>query len=104
MSDSTTARESGHDHPSAADYVRIALVLAVVTAMEVALYYVEVGPLFLPSLIVMMIVKFALVVLWFMHLRFDKRIFANLFVTGLAIALFVFSIAIVTTIFAPGTP
>ncbi len=77
-------------HPSPREYVRIAVVLAVVTAAEVAVYYldwVHEHGLLIPLLFLFALVKFSLVVLWYMHLRFDSRTYARFFVMGLAGAL-----------------
>jgi cytochrome c oxidase subunit 4 len=77
-------------HPSPREYVRIAVVLAVVTAAEVAVYYVDWvhrHGLLIPLLFLFALVKFSLVVLWYMHLRFDSRTYARFFVLGLAGAL-----------------
>jgi cytochrome c oxidase subunit IV len=77
-------------HPSQREYVRIAIVLALVTAAEVAIYYldwVHEHGLLIPLLFLFALVKFALVVLWFMHLRFDSRTYARFFLMGLAGAL-----------------
>ena len=49
------------------------MILAVLTALEVATYYVDVGGALVPTLIGLSVVKFALVVMWFMHLKFDAR-------------------------------
>jgi cytochrome c oxidase subunit 4 len=65
--------------------VRIALILGLVTAAEVAVYYLEaVRPILVPLLFLFSFLKFTLVVLWFMHLRFDSRTYARFFVMGLA--------------------
>ena len=64
---------------SDAGYIKIALILAAITALEVSTYYVDFGPLFMPSLIIMMIVKFVMVVSYFMHLKFDSKVFSFLF-------------------------
>lgn len=86
-----------HDHPSDKQYVMVALVLAAITLAEVLVYYVEsLEGLLVPILAVMSILKFALVVLWFMHLRFDSRLFRRLFFTGVALALFCY-IAVLST-------
>ena len=72
------AHEHGeaHEHGmSNAGYVKIAILLAVLTAIEVATYYVDFGALFLPTLLVLMSVKFFIVVSYFMHLKFDNKIF-----------------------------
>ncbi len=77
-------------HPSPREYVRVAVVLAVVTALEVAVYYVDwvhEHGLLIPLLFLFALVKFSLVVLWYMHLRFDSRTYARFFVMGLAGAL-----------------
>jgi len=77
-------------HPSPREYVRIAVVLAVVTAAEVAVYYVDwvhEHGLLIPLLFLFALIKFSLVVLWYMHLRFDSRTYARFFVMGLAGAL-----------------
>jgi cytochrome c oxidase subunit IV len=74
-------------HPSQREYVRIAIVLALVTAAEVAIYYIDwvhEHGLLIPLLFLFAMVKFALVVLWFMHLRFDSRTYARFFLMGLA--------------------
>ena len=83
---SESVEESAY-HPTAQDYVRIATILAVLTAMEVSTYFVDFGPLGIPLLIVLMIIKFVLVAGWFMHLKFDSRNFARLMYGGLFAAL-----------------
>ena len=80
---------SKHEHPSDLQYVYVALFLAAVTAAEVGVYYVEaLEGLLVPILVVMALVKFTVVVLWFMHLRFDSRLFRRLFVAGFVLAAF----------------
>jgi cytochrome c oxidase subunit 4 len=44
----------------------------------------------------MMVIKFVMVVSYFMHLKFESRIFSFLFYTGLALALFVYFVALAT--------
>jgi cytochrome c oxidase subunit IV len=78
------------------DYVKIALILMVLTALEVTASYLDLGVLFIPLLIVLMVVKFALVVLYFMHLKNDAKIFHFLFWSGLALAVFVYVVALAT--------
>jgi cytochrome c oxidase subunit 4 len=86
-----------HGHPSELQYVGVALVLAVVTGIEVAVYYISaVKDALVPILLTLSVVKFSLVVLWFMHLRFDSRIFRRLFVAGLALAVFVYIVVLTT--------
>ena len=74
------------DHPSDGDYVRNAILLAVITAAEVATYFVDIGVALIPTLLVMMLVIFFYVAAWFMHLKFDTVVFTRFFVTGLILA------------------
>jgi len=61
------------------------------TALEVTVYYVDsLRPILPPTLIALSAVKFALVVMFYMHLKFDHPIFTGLFLFGLATALFTF--------------
>ncbi len=95
----TTPEEGGtkHAHPTEWEYIKIAIILCLITLAEVAVYYVEMLKGALPFiLITMSVVKFALVVLWFMHLRFDSKLFRRLFFTGLALAGFCFGIVLTT--------
>ncbi len=72
-------------HPSPKEYIRIAVILAVITAAEVAIYYIEgIGEYLVPLLLLFSLMKFALVVLWFMHLKFDNKLYARFFLMGLA--------------------
>jgi cytochrome c oxidase subunit 4 len=80
-----------HPHPGAREYITIATVLALITAIEVAVYYVDsLRPILPPTLIILSAVKFALVVMFYMHLKFDHPIFTGMFVFGLATAVFTF--------------
>jgi cytochrome c oxidase subunit 4 len=93
-----TPHEAGaHPHPSALEYAQIGLVLAVVTAIEVGLYYIDLShDLLVVLLILLSALKFSLVVLWFMHLKFDNRLLSQLFVGGFLLALSVFVVAVAT--------
>ena len=94
---STEPQTQSHEHGmSDAGYIKIALILAAIPALEVSTYYVDFGPLFMPSLMIMMVVKFVMVVSYFMHLKFDSKIFSVLFYTGLGLALFVYIVALAT--------
>ena len=92
--------DEGHAHPSDWAYVKIALVLAVITALEVFTYFESVldwGVALVPSLLVMMVVKFYLVATWFMHLRFDSKLFGRMFSTGLVLATGVYVVTLVAS-------
>ena len=97
MTTETETHEDTQEHGmSDAGYIKIAVILALITALEVSTYYVDFGPLFMPSLLIMMLVKFVMVVSYFMHLKFDSKIFSFLFYTGLGLALFVYITALAT--------
>ncbi len=100
--ESAAEAAAGHEpgsrgHPGPAEYARIGFVLAVVTGIEVAIYYMGIShDLLVGMLLVLSALKFSLVVLWFMHLRFDNRLFSQLFVAGFILALSVFLVALST--------
>lgn len=81
---------------STVGYVRIALILAAITGLEVSTYYVDFGRLFLPALLIMMAIKFVMVVSYFMHLKFDNKMFSWLFYSGLVLAVGVYCAALAT--------
>ena len=73
-----SADEYGDHQHGATDkqYIIIAVILCVITAAEVTLTYIDVGALFLPALLIMMAAKFIIVVSFFMHLKFDNKLFS----------------------------
>ncbi|MBI3979962.1 MAG: cytochrome C oxidase subunit IV family protein [Chloroflexi bacterium] len=78
-----------HAHPGPLTYAKIAAVLTVITTIEVAVYYVDylhVTGLLTPILLVLSATKFAFVVMFYMHLKFDHRLFSGFFVFGLFVA------------------
>ena len=79
-------------------YVKVAIALAIITAIEVALSYMvdDLGPLFLPLLLFLMVIKFFAVVLYFMHLKFDSKVFSVMFYMGLVLAVGVYVVALFT--------
>ena len=81
-------------HPTDAQYIKIALILAVITGCEVGVYYLKnnMGDGFAPFLLTLAAVKFFLVGAFFMHLRFDNRVLRRLFSTGIALAVVVYVI------------
>jgi cytochrome c oxidase subunit IV len=93
----TAAPHTEHSHPSAAVYAKVGLVLFVLTALEVGLYEITYGehagafaddirPFFVPMLLLMSAAKFALVAMFYMHLKQDSKVFSGLFVFPLIIA------------------
>ena len=75
-------------HASVGTYVTVAIVLTLITAIEVAATYVHfLTPILIPTLLALSAAKFALVVLFFMHLRYDSRVLSALFVGPMLIAI-----------------
>jgi cytochrome c oxidase subunit 4 len=87
-SDRERSGASGHPgHHSVATYAKIAVILTVVTALEFGVIYIRrLTPVRVPLLLAMSLFKFALVVMFFMHLRYDARSLSLLFVGPLIIA------------------
>lgn len=82
-----TASVQEHSHPSPARYIFIGIVLTLITVLEVGIYYVEALGKGLPLiLIALSALKFFLVVAFFMHLKFDSKLFAWMFAAGMAVA------------------
>jgi len=95
--DTDHADDADHEHdahhPSDWEYIKIAIILAVLTAVEVGMFFLEdsipAAGLYI-GLSVLMVVKFFIVAAWFMHLRFDTRWFTYVFVAGLVLAVGVY--------------
>ncbi len=86
-------------HPSPFQYVMVAVILCVITALEVGMYYVVDDiprALYIIILLTMAFTKFVTVVSWFMHLRTDRPIFRRLFVTGSIGAILLYTIVLST--------
>lgn len=80
---------AAHAHPTGTLYLKIFVILTLITIVEVWAYYIPAlvaSPLFNPSLIVMSAVKFAIVVAFYMHLKYDNKLFKWLFSGPLLIA------------------
>ncbi len=79
---------SEHAHATTGTYVRVAAILVMITLIQVGVFYVPAfQAVLVPVLLVLSAVKFALVVMFYMHLKFDNRFFAFLFGGPLLLAL-----------------
>jgi caa(3)-type oxidase subunit IV len=79
------------------NYIVIALILAVLTALEVAATEVDgLGSFLIPALLIMMAIKFFIVVSYFMHLKHDAALFKFGFYIGLAGAVVLYSVMLTT--------
>lgn len=82
-----THEDHTHGHPTWRTYVVIGFILCVITGVEVAIFYVEaLANLLVPMLLVLSALKFVIVVLFYMHLKFDSKIFGRVFFAPLFLA------------------
>jgi cytochrome c oxidase subunit 4 len=78
-----------HEHPTWKEYKWVALILTLITVVEVWIYYTPFSktPLFVPVLLIMSVAKFTIVVMFYMHLKYDHKLFKALFTGPLMIAM-----------------
>jgi|SRR5678815_4289369 cytochrome c oxidase subunit 4 len=93
--DATAAVAHEHHFPEkAGQYVRIGIILVVLTALEVGAYEVAhrahgtaLGAVwFIPTILALSALKFALVALYYMHLKWDGRLLKGVFSFSLFVA------------------
>lgn len=76
-----------HSHPKIGTYLAVFAVLAVITIVEVGVFYVPAfRPVMAPTLLVLSAGKFALVVMFYMHLKQDNKLFTLILLVPLIIA------------------
>ena len=91
MSDATHAHAQEHAHPGPKTYAKIAVVLTLLTVLEVWVFYIPaMRPMLVPVLGVLSAAKFSLVVMFYMHLKFDHPAFTRILLGGVVIAFGVF--------------
>jgi cytochrome c oxidase subunit 4 len=103
--DTVIEHEDVH-HPTPGQYVRIGILLAALTALEVSLFYIELtDAVRVTSMLTLMVVKFATVVAFYMHLKFDSLLFRRLMLAGLVLAAAVYGavLAMFTNVTPPGS-
>lgn len=82
---------SVHAHPSQETYVKIAIMLAIITGIEVAIYYIPLfASILVPTLIVLSAIKFVTVVGYFMHLKFDNHMLTFAFTAAMVVSIIMF--------------
>jgi cytochrome c oxidase subunit IV len=75
------------EHATIGTYLKIAAILSVITALEFAVIYIRrLTPILIPLLLTLSAGKFALVVMYFMHLRYDRKPLTFVFVAPLLLA------------------
>ena len=90
-----------HAHPGPKTYAVIAAILCAITLVEFGVFYTpSLHFIFVPLLTVLSAAKFSLVVMFYMHLKFDHKVFSQILVGGVilgfgvmlwVLALFTFS-------------
>lgn len=87
-------------HPTPAQYVKIAVALAALTAIEVSLYYVnnqvQLGWINTAALLALAFLKFVTVIGWYMHLRFEKAAASRFFAFGFVLAFTLYGIVLIS--------
>jgi len=90
-------------HPSDGLYWKVGAALGFVTLLEVGTYFVTDDPyshelkwVLILGLLVLMTLKFVVIVSYFMHVKFDNKLFRNVFVAGLVLAVGVY-LAVLTS-------
>lgn len=82
--------DDGHHTPTDRYFINVALVLALLTALETSTYWIHLGGFATPLLLILMTIKFFMIVMIFMHLKFDSKLFSVLFYIGLGLAVLVY--------------
>jgi cytochrome c oxidase subunit IV len=78
------------DHPGPRKYAVIAVILTVLTIAEVAVYYIDaLSAVLVPLLLVLSAAKFVYVVQYYMHLKYDSKVFSGVFFGPMALAVLV---------------
>ena len=96
MAAQTPQHTEEHAHPAATQYVLIAAILSIITAVEVATYYIEsIHCALVYILIPLSVLKFVIVVGYYMHLKFDNKLFSWIFGLGMLTA-----VSVVTALIA----
>jgi cytochrome c oxidase subunit 4 len=74
-------------HPTWKTYVLVGVILTIITAIEVAIFYIpQMASVIVPTLLILSAGKFLIVVLFYMHLKFDSPIFRRVFFAPLVLA------------------
>jgi cytochrome c oxidase subunit IV len=104
MSHSTEAAHAdGHGKGAVAHYIKIGVILAILTFVEVGVFYAEaLAAVEVPLLILLSTAKLILVVMFFMHLKSDHRSLTWLFLSGVVLSVFMVSALIILYHVLPG--
>jgi len=89
MNDHAPHADHVHEHPTWKQYKWVALLLTAITIFEVWIYYTPFAKsaFYVPLLLILSATKFAIVVMFYMHLKYDHKLFTALFTGPLIIAM-----------------
>ncbi len=94
------AEEHHLAHPTPAQYVKIAVGLAILTAIEVGLFYVneavQLGWINTAALLVLAFLKFVIVVGWYMHIRYERATVSRFFTFGFVLAFTLYAAVLIS--------
>jgi cytochrome c oxidase subunit 4 len=91
MASAVAHAHGDHAHPSQPVYVRIAIILGLITGVEVLIYYIPaLDGILVPALLVLSAIKFVTVVGYFMHLKFDTPLLAFIFGAAMIVSIIMF--------------
>jgi cytochrome c oxidase subunit 4 len=94
-----------HDHPKEKVYIKVALWLGAITAAEIAISYIKMpNPAKIVALVALSAIKFAAVVGYFMHLKFDNPALRKPFITGIILAGCLYTIVLLAFTLHSNTP
>ncbi len=95
----------GVSHAGPGFYWLVGFLLAVITLAEVWAFTLEgLGPWYVPILLILSLFKFVGVVAFFMHLRFDHRLFSYIFVAAMMIGIGIFTALLLLSEYAYQSP
>lgn len=101
IDDHSGGHDAGHTHPTNLTYIKVAGVLALLTGLEVSTYWWphRLHKIIAVLLIIMMIIKFATVAGYFMHLKYDSKALRRVFIAGILLAVGVYCAALSAFVF-----
>lgn len=86
-------------HPTPSQYIKIAVGLAALTAIEVGLFYInqslQLGWVNTAALLTLAFLKFVIVIGWYMHLRFEKTVVSRFFTFGFMLAFTLYAVVLI---------
>jgi cytochrome c oxidase subunit IV len=101
--DPLAVAHAGSGHASWKLYVLIGVALTIITAIEVAIFYIpQLAAVLVPTLLVLSAGKFITVVMFYMHLKFDSPVFSRVFLAPLFLAIVIMTALIIIFKVLPG--